>query len=85
MAGVQLTETGDRTSRLLRAIVTQCQFSIFCRKRCLQLLDRPPPIRIRLGFAIYLHFSRRIHSLLLGPEADKIDITGRYVLWCIGN
>ena len=64
---------------------TQCQFSIFCRWRSLQLLDRPRPIRIRLGFAIDLHFSRRIHSLLLGPEADKIDITGRYVLWCIGN
>ncbi len=50
---VQLTETADRTSRLLRAIVPSASLASFA--------NRPRPIRIRLSFAIYLHFRRRIH------------------------
>ena len=53
MAMVQLTETGDRTSRLIRAIVPNASLASFAA--------RPRPIRIRLSFAIYLHFRRRIH------------------------
>ncbi|MBD0310061.1 MAG: hypothetical protein ICV80_18725 [Microcoleus sp. T1-bin1] len=53
MAVVQLTETGDRTSRSIGAIVPNASLASFA--------DRPRPIRIRFGFARYLHFSRRIH------------------------
>ena len=60
MAMVQLTETGDRTSRLSRAIVPNASLASFAVSVALEE-DRPRPIRIRLGFAIYLHFSRRIH------------------------
>ncbi|MEG4455472.1 hypothetical protein [Microcoleus sp. N9_A1] len=50
---VQLTETGDQTSRLIRAIVPNTSLASFAA--------RPRPIRIRLSFVIYLHFRRRIH------------------------
>ncbi|MEG4572422.1 hypothetical protein QUA56_06945 [Microcoleus sp. N3A4] len=57
---VQLTETGDRTSQLRRAIVPNTSLASFAVSEALEE-DRPRPIRIRLGFGIYLHFSRRIH------------------------
>ncbi len=60
MAMVQLTETGDRTSRLIRAIVPNASLASFAVSVALEE-DRPRPIRIRFGFAIYLPFSRRIH------------------------
>ncbi|MEG4858236.1 hypothetical protein QUB75_11775 [Microcoleus sp. K1-B6] len=53
MAMVQLSEKDDRTSRLIRAIVPNASLASFAA--------RPRPIRIRLSFAIYLHFRRRIH------------------------
>jgi hypothetical protein len=59
MAMVQLTETGDRTSRF-RAIVPNASLASFAVSEALEE-DRPRPIRIRFGFAICLHFSRRIH------------------------
>ncbi len=59
MAMVQLTETGDRTSRLIGAIVPNTSLASFAVSEALAL-ERPRPIRIRLGFGIYLHFSRRI-------------------------
>jgi hypothetical protein len=62
MAVVQLTETGDRTSRLIRAIVPHASLASFAVSEALEE-DRPRPIRIRFGFARYLHFSRRIHWL----------------------
>ena len=62
MAVVQLTETGDRTSRLLRAIVPNASLASFAASEALEE-DCPRPIRIRFGFARYLHFSRRIHWL----------------------
>ncbi|MEG4140622.1 MULTISPECIES: hypothetical protein [unclassified Microcoleus] len=52
---VQLSEKGDRTSRSIRAIVPSASLASFA--------NRPRPIRIRLSFAIYLHFRRRIHFL----------------------
>jgi hypothetical protein len=60
MAGVQLTETGDRTSRWIRAIVPNASLASFAVSVALEE-DRPRPISIRFGFAIYLPFSRRIH------------------------
>ena len=62
MAMVQLTETGDRTSRLSRAIVPNASLASFAVSVALEE-DRPRPIPIRFGFASYLHFSRRIHCL----------------------
>jgi hypothetical protein len=60
MARVQLTETGDQTSRLIRAIVPNASLASFAVSVALEE-DRPRPIRIRFGFATYLPFSRRIH------------------------
>ena len=60
MAMVQLTETGDQTSRFRRAIVPKASLASFVVSEALEE-DRPRPIRIRLGFARYLPFSRRIH------------------------
>ncbi|MEG4391284.1 hypothetical protein [Microcoleus sp. BROC3] len=57
---VQLTETGDRTSRSIRAIVPSASLASFAVSEALED-DRPRPIRIRLSFAIYLLFRRRIH------------------------
>ena len=62
MAMVQLTETSDRTSRFRRAIVPKASLASFVVSEALEE-DRPPAIRIRLGFARDLHFSRRIHCL----------------------
>lgn len=59
MAMVQLTETGDRTSRF-RAIGPNASLASFAVSEALAE-DCPRPIRIRLSFAIYLHFRRRIH------------------------
>ena len=53
MAVVQLTETGDRTSRWIRAmIVPNASLASFAVSVALEE-DRPRPIRIRLGFARY--------------------------------
>jgi len=60
MAVVQLTETGDRTSQSSGAIVPHASLASFAVSVALEE-DRPRPIRIRFGFARYLHFSRRIH------------------------
>jgi hypothetical protein len=60
MAMVQLTETGDRTSRLIRALVPNASLASFAVSVALED-DRPRPIRIRFGFARSLPFSRRIH------------------------
>jgi hypothetical protein len=62
MAMVQLTETGDQTSRWRGAIVPNASLASFAVSVALEE-DRPRPIRIRFGFAIYLPFSRRIHCL----------------------
>lgn len=62
MAMVQLTETGDQTSRLIRAIVPYASLASFAVSVALEE-DRPRPIRIGFGFARYLPFSRRIHCL----------------------
>ena len=62
MAMVQLTETGDRTSRWIRAMVPNASLASFAVSEALKE-DRPRPIRVRFGFAIYLPFSRRIHCL----------------------
>ena len=55
MTRVELTPAVDRTSQIAarrrkpgRSHRRQFQISIFRRKRCLQLLDRPAPIRILL-------------------------------------
>jgi hypothetical protein len=48
MAMVQLTETGDRTSRLIRAIVPNASLASFAVSVALEE-DRPRPIRIRFG------------------------------------
>jgi hypothetical protein len=60
MARVQLTVTGDPTSRLIHAIVPNASLASFAVSKALEE-DRPRPIRIRFGFAIHLPFSRRIH------------------------
>ena len=60
MAMVQLTETGDRTFRSIRAIGPNASLASFAVSEALAE-DCPRPIRIRLSFAIYLHFRRRIH------------------------
>ena len=47
MAMVQLTETGDRTSRSIRAIVPNASLASFAVSEALEE-DRPAPIRIVL-------------------------------------
>jgi hypothetical protein len=48
MAMVQLSETGDRTSRLIGAIVPNASLASFAVSVALEE-DRPRPIRIRFG------------------------------------
>jgi hypothetical protein len=48
MAMVQLTETGDRTSLLIGAIVPNASLASFAVSEALEE-DRPRPIRIRFG------------------------------------
>ncbi|WP_333096072.1 hypothetical protein [Microcoleus sp. Pol12A6] len=55
IAMVQLTETGDRTSRLIRAIVPTSSLASFAVSEALEE-DRPAPIRIVLAAGASVNF-----------------------------
>jgi|GEM_PF-2873897 hypothetical protein len=63
MAGVQLTETGDRTSRWLRAIVPNGSLASFAVSVACSYWIARAQSASDAGFARYLPFSRRIHCL----------------------
>ena len=78
---VQLTETGDRTSRFRRAIEPNASLASFAVSDCRRGSPTPNPHPVVLRYI----------CLLAGASVDfdwaggKIDIAGRYMLWCIGN
>jgi hypothetical protein len=61
MAVVQLTETGDRTSRLIRAIVPNASLASFAVSEACSYWIAHAQSASALVHARYLPFSRRIH------------------------